>query len=91
MTSSWSWSTAARRTEPSTSRIASPPNLGTRLVIHHGPDQGVYDAMNCGVGLATGAWLLFLGADDTLYAADTLARVAAFISEHEPSDLDMAM
>jgi hypothetical protein len=47
--------------------------------------------MNCGVGLATGAWLLFLGADDTLYAADTLARVAAFISEHEPSDLDMAM
>ena len=63
------------------------PNLGTRLVIHCGPDQGVYDAMNRGVGMATGAWLLFLGADDTLYEADTLARVAAFIGEHEPSDL----
>ena len=63
------------------------PNLGTRLVIHCGPDQGVYDAMNRGVGMATGAWLLFLGADDTLYEADTLARVAAFIGDHEPSDL----
>jgi glycosyltransferase involved in cell wall biosynthesis len=63
------------------------PNLGTRLVIHCGPDQGAYDAMNRGVGMATGAWLLFLGGDDTLYEADTLARVAAFIGEHEPSHL----
>jgi glycosyltransferase involved in cell wall biosynthesis len=63
------------------------PNVGARLVIHCGPDQNVYDAMNRGVGLSTGAWLLFLGADDTLYEADTLARVATFIGEHEPSDL----
>ncbi len=63
------------------------PDLGARLVVHCGPDQGVYDAMNRGVGMATGAWLLFLGADDTLYEADTLARVAAFIGEHGPSDL----
>ena len=62
-------------------------NLGTRLVIHCGPDQGAYDAMNRGVGMATGAWLLFLGADDTLYEADTLARAAAFIGDHQPSDL----
>jgi glycosyltransferase involved in cell wall biosynthesis len=61
--------------------------LGTRLVIHSGPDQGMYDAMNRGVGMATGTWLLFLGADDTLYEADTLARVAAFIGENDPSDL----
>jgi glycosyltransferase involved in cell wall biosynthesis len=63
------------------------PSLGSRLVIHCSADQGAYDAMNRGVGLATGAWLLFLGADDTLYEADTLARVATFIGEHEPSDL----
>ena len=63
------------------------PNLGAHLVTHCGPDQGAYDAMNRGVGMATGAWLLFLGADDTLYEADTLARVATFIGEHEPSDL----
>lgn len=63
------------------------PDLGSHLIIHCGTDQGVYDAMNRGVDLATGSWLLFLGADDTLYEADTLARVAAFIGEHEPSDL----
>jgi glycosyltransferase involved in cell wall biosynthesis len=57
------------------------------LVIHCGPDQGPYDAMNHGVELASGEWVLFLGADDTLYQDDTLARVATFISEHEPSDL----
>ncbi|ORB72132.1 glycosyltransferase [Mycobacterium scrofulaceum] len=61
--------------------------LGPRLVTHSGPDQGPYDAMNRGVGMATGEWLLFLGADDTLYEIDTLARVAAFIHNHEHSDL----
>lgn len=61
--------------------------LGTRLVIHSGPDHGAYDAMNRGVGMANGKWLLFLGADDTLYEADTLALVAAFIEEHGHSDL----
>jgi glycosyltransferase involved in cell wall biosynthesis len=63
------------------------PILGERLAIHSGRDQGPYDAMNKGVGLARGVWLIFLGADDALHEADTLAKVAAFISEHEPSDL----
>lgn len=62
-------------------------DLGMDLVVHSGPDAGVYDAMNHGVSLAAGAWLLFLGADDTLYEAETLARVAAFIDENQPSDL----
>ncbi|OBG76531.1 glycosyltransferase [Mycobacterium sp. E1715] len=61
--------------------------LGARLVVHSGPDEGPYDAMNRGVEIATGAWLLFLGADDTLYESDTLARVATFIRDHETSDL----
>lgn len=39
------------------------------------PDGGVYDAMNKGLRLARGTWLLFLGADDVLAAPDTLARV----------------
>ncbi|KZS73141.1 glycosyltransferase [Mycobacterium kansasii] len=63
------------------------PNFGARLVVRSGNDRGVYDAMNRGVSLASGTWLLFLGADDALYEADTLARVAAFIGEHQPSDL----
>lgn len=61
--------------------------LQGRLIIHSGPDQGPYDAMNHGVELASGAWLSFLGADDTFYADDTLTRVATFIGEHEPSDI----
>jgi glycosyltransferase involved in cell wall biosynthesis len=30
------------------------------------PDRGLFDAMNKGIGLARGEWLLFLGADDEL-------------------------
>ncbi|OBG50071.1 glycosyltransferase family 2 protein [Mycobacterium sp. E735] len=63
------------------------PRLGARLVMYSGPDDGPYDAMNRGVGISKGAWLLFLGADDTLCESDTLARVAAFIGEHDHSDL----
>lgn len=63
------------------------PKLGARLVVHSGPDKGPYDAMNRGVGMATGEWLLFLGADDALDQSDTLANVAAFIDDHETCDL----
>lgn len=61
--------------------------LGARLIVHSGPDEGPYDAMNHGVVLAKGAWLLFLGADDVLYDTDTLANVAAFIADHQPCEL----
>lgn len=39
------------------------------------PDQGIYDAMNKGISLARGEWLLFLGADDVLADAAVLADI----------------
>lgn len=39
------------------------------------PDQGIYDAMNKGVSLARGEWLLFLGADDVLADPAVLADI----------------
>jgi glycosyltransferase len=46
------------------------------------PDQGIYDALNKGVKLATGEVVGFLHSDDVFADADSLARVASgFISE----------
>ncbi|QLL10182.1 glycosyltransferase family 2 protein [Mycobacterium vicinigordonae] len=61
--------------------------LAHRLVIQSDPDKGVYDAMNRGVDKSTGAWVYFLGGDDTLYEDATLAKVAAFIDAHQTSNL----
>lgn len=48
------------------------------------PDKGLYDAMNKGLHLAKGEYLIFLNAGDTFHAEDTLADIAGSIGTSRP-------
>jgi glycosyltransferase len=50
----------------------------TRWISEH--DEGIADAFNRGIALATGDYLLFLNADDALARADALTQIARAIS-----------
>lgn len=57
----------------------------TRIISE--PDRGLYDAMNKGIKAATGEYLVFLNAGDSLYAPDTLNKLHDFIGENRPDIL----
>jgi len=41
------------------------------------PDKGIYDAMNKGLTMATGQYVLFMNSGDEIYAHDTVANIFA--------------
>lgn len=51
-------------------------------------DRGIYDAMNKGVDMATGEWLYFIGADDTLFSHTAIEEVLPFL---ENKDADVVL
>ncbi|MCQ2266199.1 MAG: glycosyltransferase [Bacteroidaceae bacterium] len=52
------------------------------LIVRSEPDEGLYDAMNKALQLATGDYILFLNAGDTLHSPTTLSQLAEHIFAH---------
>lgn len=57
------------------------PNLALRIISEK--DNGIYDAMNKGIQLASGDYLIFLNAGDEFYSSDTIKSV---FSNHAHAD-----
>ena len=53
---------------------------GHRIQVMSEPDEGIYDAMNKGLRSLDGDYVCFLNAGDFLPAADTVSKIAGYIS-----------
>lgn len=60
---------------------ANKPN--TTIILSE-KDNGIYDAMNKGLAMAHGKYVLFLNAGDSLHGSDALSRVARAVESSNP-------
>ena len=63
------------------------PRFNGRLKWISEKDDGIYDAMNKGISLATGDYLCFLNAGDSFHEDDTLQQMVHSISGNELPDV----
>jgi len=67
----------------STLEIVTGAEGAARRRVQSEPDEGLYDAMNKGVGLARGKYLIFLNAGDKFHSHDTLDVIARAIADND--------
>ncbi len=60
---------------------ASRERMGGMLTWASEPDSGIADAWNKAVAKATGDWILFLGADDTISTPTVFTRMARYLDQ----------
>lgn len=63
--------------------IVQPYAATNHLVMRSEPDKGIYDAMNKGISMAKGCYLIFLNAGDAFHTPDTLRKIAATITDND--------
>ena len=57
--------------------------IDNRCSFHTSPDLGIYDALNQGISLASGDYIIFLHSDDRLYSNNVLKQLENHISQYK--------
>lgn len=65
-----------------TVKLASESGIEPMTIISE-KDKGIYDAMNKGLGIATGDYVIFLNAGDSFHSAHTLQLIADAIMDND--------